>query len=267
MSEIWKLILTGVGGVGSWAAITYLFSSWLGARIAERLKIKWIGEKEKELERLKADITKDRDILNTSLSVFSKGYQYSQERRLKAIESVWKNVLKWRQFLIPLRGFYAILKPSEYNDSQIFKNFSYSLLKVSIQEFTTESEGENDLETVRPFLGEYIWSLYFAYRAFNGRLTFTFEMGKKENNIRPWNEDKGAIKILEVIFDIEELKVISDDQNSLDKALNLLESKILREFDRVISGEIALDANIEKANEIIKKSQTIMTFPPKTNAV
>ena len=106
MSELLKQIGIGVASVGGWAVITFVFAEWIGARIAQRLNIKWIKEKEKEIEKLKSDLTRDRDILNSTISAFSKQYQISQNKRLTSLENLWKNIIEIREFFRPLQLFF-----------------------------------------------------------------------------------------------------------------------------------------------------------------
>ena len=254
MNEILKQIVIGVSSIGGWVAITYLLSSWIGARLAQKLNIHWIKQKEKEVEKLKSDLTRDRDILNNTMSVISKQYQISQEKRLKSLEDLWETIIKIREFFEPLQFLFTILLPDEYNSAikDKFNSSLSSITSVSVSDLIKDTT--HSVEISRPYIGIKLWSLFFVYRAFVGRIIVTFNKGRKENNIEAWYSDKNTVDLLRLILEKEELEKIRKNKFMfLNQAVDSLERKILNEMESVLTGISISEFSTDQADKIIRK--------------
>lgn len=261
IDELLKQIGIGVASIGGWAAITYILSSWIGARLAQKLNINWIKQKEKEVEKLKSDLTRDREILNNTISTISKQYQVSQERRLKSLEELWKNIIEIRKFFWPLQFFFNILLPEEYNS--VYKDDKFEF-KSSLSQITFETISDffmkisPSIELSRPYIGIKLWSLFYLYRAFIGRIVFVFDEGRKKNNINSWHSDKHTIKLLKLALNEEVFERISKDKLFfLNNAIDLIERKILTEMENIITGTSISELTISKAEKIIQEIEAI----------
>ena len=259
MWELLKQIGIGVASVGGWAAITFFIAEWIGARIAQRLNIKWIKEKEKEIEKLKSDLTRDRDILNSTISAISKQYQISQERRLTSLENLWKNIIKLRDYFGPLQLFFNILQPQEYQDALKRDLFNINLQPISFENMSNLlKEIDYEVEISRPYLGIKLWSLFFIYRAFIGRIVVVFDKGRKLSNIKTWYDDKHTMELLSLALNKEEIEKISENKFLyLNYAIDSLEQKILNEIDNIISGQTASELSIDQARKNIQKIEAM----------
>ncbi|MHB8276916.1 MAG: hypothetical protein ACYDIA_04600 [Candidatus Humimicrobiaceae bacterium] len=259
MNELLKQIYIGAAAVGGWAVITFAFAEWIGARIAQRLNLKWTKEKEKEIEKLKSDLTRDRDILNSTISAFSRQYQVSQNRRLTSLENLWKNIIKLREFNGPLQLFFNILQPQEYQNALREDGFNISLQSISFENISyLLKEISSSVEISRPYLGIKLWSFFFIYRAFIGRIVVVFDKGRKESNIKPWYDDKHTMEVLSLALNKEELERISANKLLfLNYAVDSLEQKILNEIEDIITGHSISELSIDQARRNIQRIEDI----------
>jgi hypothetical protein len=189
-------IIAKLGGI---VVILTAIITWTSTRIDEKLSYKWKHEYGKELELIKSKISSEHELYKSSLSQISSGYQFSQERRIKAIEVMWEYIVKLREFISPLHTFYSVLLPDEY-DNVILKNTNtFGLENISDESINKVlSEMNEKINLQRPFLGENLWGLFFTYRAFICRSAFLFLKGRENHIIQPWYIDKGLINFLKI---------------------------------------------------------------------
>lgn len=249
--------------IGGWSVLIIGLSSWVGARLAEKLSLKWKQEYQKEIEFLKAKLSSEHELVKSSMSLFASGHQCSQERRLKAIEIMWEVMIKMRDYVSPLINYYSVLLPGEYNDVFNRKDDPFLLSSISYESNTNLiSEIGEIIEKQRPFLGEYLWSLFFMYRVFLFRIVFIFIKSKDEGNIIGWYDDKNTLNIVELaLSEDERLNNEYKKIGALKLIIDSMEQKVLRVSNKIISGEFASESNFNEAkkllraveNEILKK--------------
>jgi hypothetical protein len=137
--------------------------------------------------------------------------------------------------------FYTILVPSEYDSVFEQDGKTRDLVTSITDELIADSmRRTNRVENERPYLGEVLWSLFFIYRAFLGRLAVLIVMGKRRCHIDNWRDDPGVHQILGGVFKEKELEVLlgsKEDLHAVYRVLDRLQSLILEEISRVSSGE------------------------------
>lgn len=245
MDEWSKIILYILSSSGLVTAIVTLSK--------QRTILKWSNRYQTRIESLKGDIHKNNEIMKSSLSIYSQGYNQAQEKRLAAIEEMWDNVLKIRETSSRIVTFYTIFLPKEYNSKE---NMYLTSLK---EQLPTEEELVNfiasmdELEKKRPYLGEKLWTLFTIYRAFSGRLVLIFRKSVDERNIKQWHQDSGLMQLLEAALtkkEHEEYKINELGQHSLAEAINIIEQKILKEFNNTLTGTYASEESFQQARKI-----------------
>lgn len=112
--------------------------------------MKWGDEYQRGIESLKGDIHKSNEIMKSSLNTFSQGYNQAQEKRLSAIEEMWDNVLKIREYSSKIVTFYTFLLPEEYNDESGFHT-SLKMHLPSDEELMYFVSSMDELEMKRPY--------------------------------------------------------------------------------------------------------------------
>ena len=242
--------------VGGWAALTVALAVFLGKffaqTISDNLKIKWSREQEEKLEQLRAEITREHSIFTTILNSYSSGHQFSQSSRIKAVQTLWDNVLETRKLGEFPSLFFGVLLEREYNTVYDNDTIMRGLNSLSFDNTVGKIPEINErVEKYRPFLGEHLWSLFVVYTVLVGRVSYLLIEGRDKKGIKSWHQDEYIQSILNKVFDEEERKsIISKKIGSFEKATGLLEQKILSEMFKITSGELAAESDLSKAIEL-----------------
>ncbi len=80
---------------------------------------------------------------------------------------------------------------------QDFKELANEWSGSKVSEVLSSHSG--DIERIRPFLGEYLWSLYFSYRAFSFRLAIFIRNEHDKSNPKYWKNDDLIKELLNII--------------------------------------------------------------------
>jgi hypothetical protein len=161
------------------------------------------------------------------------------QKRLSAVDALWSAVLDLKERLSAPVFFYSILTPSEYDSVFGEHSKTYDLVASVNDELISDAmRRTNHVESERPYLGEVLWSLFFVYRAFLGRLAVLIVMGKRRHHIDNWRDDNGVRQILSSVFNEQELKALlspREDVNAVHRVVSRLQALMLDEVKRVSS--------------------------------
>ncbi|MCM3576416.1 hypothetical protein QNH36_19265 [Mesobacillus sp. AQ2] len=246
MNEWSKIIVYILSGSGLVTALITLFK--------QRTIMKWSNRYQRQIESLKGDIHKNNEIMNSSLNIFSQGYNQAQEKRSAAIEEMWDKVLKIRESSSKIVTFYTLFLPEEYNNEENMYLTSLKMHLPSEEELVNFIGSMDELEKKRPYLGEKLWILFTIYRAFSGRLVIIFKRSVNERNIKRWHQDRGLMQLLEAALTKKEYEEYTRNKlgqhHSLTEAINIIEQKILKEFNNTLSGTYASEESFQQARKI-----------------
>lgn len=249
------------------ALLYFIFSGYLGERIADKLKIKWQAEKDEKLEHLRAEINHNSSVFTEILKYYSSGYQSIQVNRIQAIQVVWEEIISLRDSII----YWYILFSDDlepkfngiYEDRDVIAIFNaFSILDMNNKcvEFLKK------IEKYRPFLNEQIWYLVLAYRYLIWITGLIIDAGWRNRNLTLWYKSVHIQSILNEFLDDEERKEIySRDVGSFGITTRLLERKILLEISKIISGELDVKSNLSKTMRIQRLMSTLETETKKIN--
>jgi len=215
-------------------------------------------------------------------------------RIVEAIERVWKSVLEIREFAYQYVHFQSYLFPHEYKNILVGKGRK-TVPEMSQQEFYLRvREITSDVETVRPLVGETIWSLYNIYTVFVMRQAVKVLEGLEKGKLFAWNKDfEGkpdslTQNLLSNIFSEQELTELngSDGLGTTARITGTIETKILNEmndwiFNRnfhkpdfkkqqsILNSTINfnVDGDLINHNEIIKEGGAMSVFDQKNQKV
>lgn len=184
--------------LGGWTIIFSTILYFISNRIADKLNIKWKESSEKNITILQSQLTKNNNSLSHLISLYGTSYHQAQERRIKAIEVLWINLLQFKG-TIPSTGhlIYNILSDDEieayWKKETNNKNF---LAGQNILLNINEIERSNkilalitEIEKERPFIGENIWLYYDIYKTFIGRIGFLLINGTEKRYFKHWHKD------------------------------------------------------------------------------
>lgn len=91
----------------------------------------------------------------------------------------------------------------------------------------------------------------FAYSGFIGRSVYILIDGYEKGKIEHWKKDDGIDQIVSTALNEKEFKYIKSLKvHSFDSMLQLLENKILKEINRLISSEDFTNNSLEELKKI-----------------
>ena len=169
----------------------------------------------------------------------------TKSNKNRAAEVLWDDILTVRESGEVLFTFFYALLEEEYN--QAFTNRKLQLLLKQFSEIEIMSKinsNSHNVEKYRPFISEYLWELYIEFKKFIGRNVFLFGKGIREKNIIDWRKDKFICNSLDPFLEDDEKKLIySVRSNAFGIVVERLESKILSEISKLISGNLDKEIN------------------------
>jgi hypothetical protein len=254
--DLSSLVGVAVVSLGGGVGISYFVARWLADRAATRIELRWRSEYDRDLARLNSELATTRGLLQTSLNSASQARQAAQERILRAVETLWATMVELRDQVYPVLFIYEVLLPEEYPKA-LSNPSSVGLAKVDTNEFSRQNlKIGKKPEWVRPFLGEDLWTPYWAYRAVVGRLCLKVLEGRDKGEIPPWEfdadgeRDEYTIKLLRLVLSEEEINLIPPSIAVPDVLMGLCERRILLEMERRISGRHIAEASIEEGQRL-----------------
>ena len=172
MEAAWGVVATLVAIV-AFAAVGFLARTWIAARIQESVRLGYRKELEGYKNELKADnatfLEEIRKVNAQALAVqgaanasLVEGQRAAAEWRLKYADMLWREVLRLREEAPTALGLLDILNPNEFQE--FITRSEFRDLALSIGADSTWFANP-EIESVRPFLGERLFLLFFIYRA------------------------------------------------------------------------------------------------------
>ncbi|MEK3920645.1 hypothetical protein [Paenibacillus sp. FSL K6-2393] len=258
MNTIWT-ILVSIGGT---SIVTIGIVKWLSGLVQSKIQMSWDHTYKKELEIIKANLTSNQETVKLAFSNLSSNNQKLLEKQIVAVEEIWNHIIKLREGLSPVRMYLSSIPPQEYNEpnEDYFKLFSYKELDEN--EMNEYKREHKRIEIHRLYVGEYIYNLFGIYRGFILRLRIKFDNHKKANNITEWHTDQHLISIVDHILgdQIRDINIASP--GSLNNCIDMIETKILFEIEKLISGSESTEKNYIKARKLME-----LNFEERDNAL
>ena len=244
----------------------WLLRKWLGTKIeavyqqrSESLIATIQRDHEASLIAFRDQLEKQAQLQSSAFSSFAAAQQAAVKKRLKAAETIWNEVLSFSDSLPAIFGYMDILTVEEYPDAASRGSGRALFAELSEDEVTAfatapEREGrkgwafDRDLEQQRLYVDEQLWSIFALYRAIMTRIWLHLVWSNEKPEHIYWFRNKHTRHMIEAALTPEELKDF--DQAGIEKISNLrlkLESRILAELRRMISGEVSGSDSLEQA--------------------
>ena len=115
-----------------------------------------------------------------------------------------------------------------------------------------------EVDIIRPFIGEYLYALFFAYRALISRISYIVMEGRDKGHISTWFADKGIGQLIATVMNNEEIEKFDDIPISkISYMRDLLEQKMLRHISKIITGESDSELSLEQARKIAEAASQL----------
>ena len=180
------------------------------------------------------------------------------ERRLDSIEKLWDEILRLKNEQPGILGFIDLLSVDEYREAcnrKDFRELAGDWPMEKIVKYVAISD--NAVEKVRPYVGEYLWSMFFAYRQIMGRIPWLLYESLKDADKAEWHKDNGIRQILEAVLSKSELAEFETAKIcKISWLQEHLESKVLTALQKLISGEEFSAESLEQAKVIQQRVAT-----------
>lgn len=147
----------------------------------EQLKADLVARNSKELEEIKASLTREIAVISAVQKSFGESHTAYQSHRTHAIKALWEALLYVRNNSPGIFIFVDVLLPSEYETLGEKALISYSDISQGdiMKMFGDKTK---DAQDHRLFSGEYLWSLFSAYQTLNVRIALLIQSGRAKNN-------------------------------------------------------------------------------------
>ena len=249
------------------AVLIWLSREWMSARLKGSIQ----HEYDQKLEVHKAQIKAENEVafleLKTSVereaalhavahASFSEGQKAAMERKLSSVDRLWGKVINLRGSLPPILTFIDVLTVDEYKDAKDHPSFQSMSSELSPEKISSMVGNKDDpIESVRPYVGEYMWAVFFSYQAIMLRLLFLLHIGRDDAAKIEWHKDTGIRQLMEAILTPKELEEFDSTQfGKVTWIQRRLESKILSASSKVISGEEFGDESLKQARIIQQRA-------------
>lgn len=255
MSEDLKFIISVLLSSGIVSFLGWLLKKRIATGIENSIKSKY----DAKIENLKSELSISQSILANSLANQSEGIKATHEKRLEALDLFWEDILRIAEFIQPLNYFDAITLTNEVerinkNDSDLPKKFLQTVEQVFKElnpdkMLVTTSAYKQELEKLRPYIGEELWLLRFYFNQFVGRIIHLYDTAyQKGNNLEHWMKDEFLKKSMTDILSKAELEfVYKTDHGGIERGINIFKQKILDEIGKTTSGVLIGKSSLENA--------------------
>lgn len=253
------------------AALVFLAKNLISTRLKQSIEHEYSAkletykhslkaEHEIAVERLRASNAQDSAIRSAATASFTEGHKAALEKRLSAIESTWKSINYLRSNTFDALNKLDIILPSEFQTFLTNANMRRALDDLSMERIDSlmDNEQTREVDAIRPFIGEYIYSLYYAYRALTGRVAYILLKGREAGRISPWYDDAAVRQLISVFMTGEEVNQFNAVEcGKFGWMRCLIDQKMLSQMSRIVSGEESGNLALEQAHKIFEAASTL----------
>jgi hypothetical protein len=261
---VWNVLASAVVAALLLGALGWLLREWIRTRLNAAIE----HEYAKKLATFQAGLQREHDramealrdagrtmqtIRDAATGTFGSIHAVAHERRLKAIEVVWAAIVSARNET-PSGLLLADAFPEDDYD-RMFRvpQLSKLVSTIDIQNLPqlTVARSE-DVEKWRPFMGEYIYALYEAYRTLTVRVLVETRLGLIQGKVTPWYREGVNRTVVAAVLTVEELVEFERSQTKLNYIRSSIERKVIAKAARIISGEASASHMLEQGSQIIE---------------
>ena len=192
---------------------------------------------DKKLEEFKIELS---DKTARELAAHSAGISaqtIGAEKRIEAVESFWNAICNVKQEISPAFPMFSFLTEEEYLQQIQSPEYVLSGADKDGMQYFRHFE-ELKVENLRPFISGKLWQLFFAYRAFLGRLKILEAKCAEGDAEGLWYNDNGVRQILSYAVTTDELEAALDTPfKSPVRVTELIEFRMIEEVHKIVNGE------------------------------
>lgn len=251
-------------------AAGWLLRTWIKERLAKAVEHEYAGRLEtlkaelaarnaEGLEHIRAQLQQGQALSAAATTSFLTARAAAHDRTLDAVQRLWDAVLRIRAAEPSIVGVTSFLTADEIRALREMPQFKDALVRVRLQDVLSGELISPEVEKLRPFVGELLWSLFFGYRALVGRMGVLFAVdgpsAKKEKMVY-YLDDPIFSQLLEALLTPDEIGLVQKQiVGAYPFARGLIEQKILVQARQVIDGAHSADTALAQARRILSASE------------
>ncbi|MBL3549151.1 hypothetical protein [Chryseobacterium sp. KMC2] len=248
-----------IGWAGGLSVIISGVGTWISQLILSKRTEKWRSSTEIKLKVLESQLSEKTSMLNNLIDIQKSNYNFSQERRIVAIETVWK---LYNEFMFNLPESIRTvnnIRPeaySEYLNKTEFKpdeDIKKDMLDIEENETFAVlfSDMRETLTYNRPFLGEDLFYLINTNFMFVIKIIWNIIKGIEDNKLEHWQTDGYLLKLIAKVIPKEEYDfIIKYKRRSYNYTLDLFQKLIIESMNSLLSGKLASEHTIKHYKDI-----------------
>jgi len=174
-----------------------------------------------------------------ALDAFATAQSAATERRLAAVEAIWKATLLGREAVSRHTLIYDILTREEIARAHVEPKSRQLIAGLSFDWLSKEFMPlYRDVDLQRPFVDEVLWSLHYGYRTLLGRTVAILSIALDQRTPFPfWLDDTLVREVLPSLLTTDELQEVNNMKaGSLVKTEAYIEQKIISAAKTAVSG-------------------------------
>lgn len=262
MSEWIASIIT----TSAFAALLWIGRKWLITRLTESIK----HDYDKNLELLKSQLRQNEEALNfalktktleiealrnMALSNIMNSQTALNERRITAIEMLWKAVTDLAKLKVSVQVMKSInVEEVEKQSNRKDKNVQAFLDTVGkiAGDINIQDLPKNNAQDARLFVSPYAWSLYSAYSAIVYRAYLQLDLLKRGLETKFLN-DEHVLKLVELVLPHQKTNISKYGADASYYLIDEIEELLLKELQNISRGDVYDSENVERANKILEQ--------------
>ena len=255
MSSLEILALSAFVSAAIASAIVFAAKTWLSVQIEKSITLRYDTRFEDYRRDLQtsheAALKQLQGIHDVASGAFIQGQRVAAEHRIAAIESFWIKMVDLRKREPPVFQVLDILQPEEFDLVATKPKIRALVDEMSFESIVSSILGDDDTESLRPFIGEHCFSIYYWRRALMFDISVNLIREVKTGKVRPWFKDQHILHKLSQILDNEEIsEFISLTQGHWSWLRAMSDRKALEALRMVISGQLSANEGVEQALKI-----------------
>ncbi|HEV8198762.1 MAG TPA: hypothetical protein VGS03_01940 [Candidatus Polarisedimenticolia bacterium] len=227
----------------------------------EQLKHAMKADHDQALEMARTALVREQAMLSAATSSFGVSHAAAYERRLKAVEELWKGLQALGKQAPAVVIAAEVLRKKDVVNMKFmeFPGRRELVEGLSIESLLGLQRNGESVELMRPFLDEYSWSLFVVYRALLTRTGFMFLEVKEHGAATPhWASDQGIRDLLRSVLDDSEwAEFCALDNLAVSWSRRRIENKMLRHVEAIISGKASAQEAYTQAESIMRAASKL----------
>lgn len=189
-----------------------------------------------------------------SNEAFIHGHRIAAEQRIRAATTLWRAVVNLDRTRPSALMDLDKLSPDSYDLMRTDSTYRKSIDEIVVYSLDSVREvlKQDDVDEMRPFIGENCYELYRVYRGliYGIGMILKFDVSS-DKPVQCWFNHPTIRRALSSVLSEEELETFGEkEKGRISWVLQVIEEKILADVDKIVKGDFSIDEGVAQANRI-----------------